>query len=185
MLTDVEREILVQHLEKTAQQFRDSLAGLTGAQWTFAPGGAAWSIAGIAEHLIITEGNVLRRVQTTLLESPPSPEEWRAKAPHKDRMLLERVATDRNVKAQAPEASHPAGRMATPAEALAAFENARGRTLAYASGTLDDLRGHYSTHAALKELDGYQWLLLMGSHTARHVAQIAEVKSAPGYPSHA
>ena len=185
MLTDAEREVLCNHLRGTARQFRDALAGLTAAQWNFAPGGAAWSIAGIAEHLVLTETNVLARVQTTLLESPPAYPELLAKAPHKDRIILERVPVNREAKAEAPHTSRPSGRWPTPAATAAAFDAVRERTLAYAATTADDLRGHYATHAALKDLDGYQWLLLIGSHSARHVAQMDEVKSAPGYPARA
>jgi len=31
-------------------------------------------------------------------------------------------------------------------------------------------------------LDGYQWVLLLSGHAARHTAQILEVKERPGYP---
>ena len=46
-----------------------------------------------------------------------------------------------------------------------------------------DLRGHAAPHPAFRMLDGYQWILLLSGHAARHTAQIEEVKRAPGYPA--
>jgi hypothetical protein len=182
MLTGPERDALLQHLDQTAQNFRDAIAGLTPEQWNFSPADEAWSIAGIAEHLIVSETNVLERVRTVLLESPPIAPELAAKSAQRDSLILTRVATDRGVKAQAPPHSHPQGRWTSAAQALAAFNHVRASVLDYAATTQDDLRGHFFPHPALRDLDGYQWLLLIGSHAARHGAQIAEVKAAPGFP---
>jgi hypothetical protein len=33
-----------------------------------------------------------------------------------------------------------------------------------------------------KDLDGYQWLLMISLHSERHAAQIAEVKAHAAYP---
>ena len=48
--------------------------------------------------------------------------------------------------------------------------------------TKDDLRGHGMPHPVLKTLDGYQWVLLIAGHSARHTAQIDEVKADPKFP---
>jgi hypothetical protein len=39
-----------------------------------------------------------------------------------------------------------------------------------------------STLLLLKELDAYQWLLLLASHSERHTLQILEVKADPNFP---
>ncbi len=49
--------------------------------------------------------------------------------------------------------------------------------------TTDDLRGHGAPHPVFKMLDGYQWVLLLSGHSARHTAQIEEVKAGAGYPA--
>jgi hypothetical protein len=50
--------------------------------------------------------------------------------------------------------------------------------------TDDDLRGHSTPHPALqRDLDAFQWVLLLAAHSARHTAQIEEVKASPGYPN--
>ena len=55
--------------------------------------------------------------------------------------------------------------------------------MAYVKETNDNLRGHGGPHPIFKILDGYQRLLLLSGHSARHTAQILEVKASPGYPS--
>ncbi len=40
-----------------------------------------------------------------------------------------------------------------------------------------------ATLDALKaDVDGHQWILFVAGHSARHTAQLNEVKTAPGYP---
>jgi hypothetical protein len=52
----------------------------------------------------------------------------------------------------------------------------------YVKTTTDDLHGHAGPHPVFKMLDGYQWVLLLSGHSARHTAQIEEVKASAGYP---
>ena len=63
-----------------------------------------------------------------------------------------------------------------------AFTAARDTTVDYVKTTADDMRAHAAPHPVLKTLDGYQWLLLLSAHTARHTTQIEEVKTSAGYP---
>ena len=52
----------------------------------------------------------------------------------------------------------------------------------YIRTTDDDLRDHFFDHPVLGPMDGYQWLLLIATHSARHTAQIEEVKADPNFP---
>jgi hypothetical protein len=56
--------------------------------------------------------------------------------------------------------------------------------MTYLQTTNDDLRDHFFDHPAFGplDLDGYQWLLLISGHSARHTAQIGEVKADPNFP---
>jgi hypothetical protein len=76
----------------------------------------------------------------------------------------------------------PTNRWATRDALTNDFIAAREKTTAYAKGTTDDLHGHSAPHPAFKMLDGYQWMLLLSGHSARHTAQINEVKESQGYP---
>lgn len=52
----------------------------------------------------------------------------------------------------------------------------------YIRTTNDDLRDRFFDHPVLGPMEGYQWLLLIATHSARHTAQIEEVKADPNFP---
>jgi len=54
--------------------------------------------------------------------------------------------------------------------------------MTYFQTTNDDLRDHFFDHPAFGPFDGYQWLLLISGRSARHTAQIGEVKADPNFP---
>ena len=95
-------------------------------------------------------------------------------------MILERVP--RSHKAQAPEMLRPTGRWATETDLVKAFEDSRKANMDYIRTTNDDLRDHFYAHPVFGLLDGYQWLLLLSSHSARHTEQIEELKADPNFP---
>src|SRR5688500_8487971 len=173
-----DRAAAVKHLEQTRQAFLKSIDGLSDAQWTFKAGPDRWSIAEVAEHIAISESTLLELVTAKILTAPPPPA-GTERVP--DETLLAAVV-DRSSRLQAPEMLKPASRWATRDALKKDFNAARDKTVAYVRETKDDLRGHAAPHPVLKSLDGFQWVLLIGAHSARHTAQIEEVKAAPGYP---
>jgi uncharacterized damage-inducible protein DinB len=179
-LTQQEREAALKQLETTRDSFLKSITGLSQKQWTFKPAPDRWSVAEVAEHITISESTLLGFVQKQLMQSPAAPEK-RDQVKGKDEIILERVP-DRSHKAQAPEFLRPTGRWATEADLTKAFEDSRAATMEYVRTTSDDLRDHFLDHPMLGTMDGYQWLLLVSAHSARHTAQIEEVKADPNFP---
>ena len=92
------------------------------------------------------------------------------------------MITDRSEKAQAPEVLRPTNRFPTRQALIQELVKARQGTIQFLQTTPDDLRAFIAPHPALKEIDAYQWVLLTSAHSARHTAQIEEVKASPGYP---
>lgn len=178
-LTPQEREFAIQQFETTRANFLKSIAGLSQKQWTFKPAPDRWSIAEVAEHITVSESTIFSLVQRSL-QSPAAPEK-REQVKGKDEMILTRVP-DRSHKAQAPEILRPTGRWANEADLIKAFEEERKANLDYIRTTNDDLRDHFFDHPVFGTLDGYQWLLLISTHSARHTAQIEEVKADPNFP---
>jgi hypothetical protein len=178
-LTPPERDALLKHLQQTRQAFLDSIAGLSEAQWTFRAGPGRWTIAEVAEHIAISETTILGIVTDQILKAPAVA---RNPTPIPDERLLAGLL-DRTSKFQAPEMLKPTNRWATREALTKDFIAAREKTAAYVKTTADDLRGHSGPHPVFKMLDGYQWILLLSGHAARHTAQIEEVKGAAGYPS--
>lgn len=177
-LPQKDRDAGVKYLEDTRGTFLASIDGLSDAQWKFRAAPDRWSIAEVSEHIAVSETTLLQMVTGQIMKSPKAPAD---PARPTDAKVIE-VITDRSAKAQAPEMLKPTNRWATREALTKDFEAARKRTIEYVTTTQDDLRGHASTHPALKTIDAYQWVLLLAAHSARHTAQIAEVKTSPGYP---
>jgi hypothetical protein len=176
-LSQAERDGAVKHLAETRQKFLDSIDGLSDAQWTFKAGPDRWSIAEVAEHIAISESTILQLIREKILSAQPAPPEAR----QPDEKVIAGV-TDRTERFQAPEFLRPTNRWSTRDALVKDFLAARDTTTTYVQTTSDDLRGHAAPHPVLKTLDGYQWVLLLSAHSARHTAQIEEVKTSAGYP---
>ncbi len=176
-LTQSERDFAMSSLHASRKMFLDAIAGLSAAQWNFKPAPDRWSIAEIAEHLILSE-DLLFKEEREMLKSAAVAE--RAHDIGKDAQILKREV-DRSVKATAPADLTPSGRYKTPAEAAQAFKERRDRIIKYVETTPDDLRSHVSGEGA-DATDAYDSLIVIAGHTERHVAQIDDVKVEAGYP---
>ncbi len=177
-LSQKDRDAGVKYLEQTRAKFLASIDGLSDAQWTFKAAPDRWSIAEVAEHIAVSETTILQLVTDRVMKSPKVPAD---PARPTDAKVIE-VITDRSARAQAPEMLKPTNRWPTRAALVKDFEAARSKTIDYVRTTKDDLRGHGAPHPAMQMIDGYQWVLLLSAHSARHTAQIEDVKSAAGYP---
>jgi uncharacterized damage-inducible protein DinB len=176
-LTPAERDRAIAELTASRQQFLDSVAGLSAAQWSFKPDEKTWSVAECAEHIALSEDLIFGSV-SKVMQGPAMPDK---KSAVTDDFILKAVV-DRSHKFQAPEALRPKQTFATPQEAVDHFKASREGTVAYVRGTQDDLRGHFFDHPVLKTMDGYQWILLLSAHSQRHTAQLNEVKANPNFP---
>lgn len=176
-----DRDIAMSHLHATRKMFVDSLANVSKAQWEFKPAPEVWSIAEVAEHIAVSEDTLFELVSKKMLSIPPDPAKTAAAA-GKDEMLL-KALVDRSKKAQAPEMLKPTHRWKTAEELIEHFKQSRDRTIDFVRTTDEDLRSHVTPHPIFKELDAYQWILLIAGHSERHILQLNEVKTMSGYPA--
>jgi uncharacterized damage-inducible protein DinB len=176
-LTQAERDRAIAELTASRQQFLDSVAGLSPAQWNFKPDEKTWSVAECAEHIAVSEDVLLGSIAKTV-QGPVDPDK---KSVVTDEFILKAVV-DRTQKFQAPEVLRPTHRFATPQETIDHFKQSREHTIAYVRDTQDDLRDHFFDHPVLKTMDTYQWILLLSAHSQRHTAQLNEVKANPNFP---
>jgi DinB superfamily len=176
-LSQADRDRAIAELAASRQQFLDSVAGLSAAQWNFKPDEKTWSVAECAEHIAVSEDVIFGRV-AQMTQSPVDPDK---KSAVTDDFILKAVV-NRTQKFQAPEILRPTHRFATPQETIEHFKASRERTIAYVRNTQDDLRGHFGDHPVLKTMDAYQWILLISAHSQRHTAQLNEVKANANFP---
>jgi DinB superfamily len=131
------------------------------------------------EHITVSESTLFALVQKAM-QSPADPAK-RELVKGKDQVIVAKVP-DRSQKFKAPDILQPTGRRASETDLTKAFEDARKANMDYLRTTNDDLRDHFFDHPVLEPMDGYQWLLLIATHSARHTAQIEEVKADPNFP---
>jgi hypothetical protein len=163
------------HLSVTRDFLVESVTGLSPLQWSFRPTFDSWSIAENLEHLALIEG----RVHAIIGNMSSAPEaESTDKQIEMDEVILNEVPK-RTTKVKAPEPICPKGRWSGE-EALQCFLTSRERTMQLLDAPL--LRGRVRPHPLFGPWDGYQWLLATGSHTARHIEQIREIKADVHFP---
>jgi len=163
------------HLSVTRDLLVESVAGLSPLQWGFRPTFDSWSIAEILEHLALIEGRVHAIIGN--MGSAPAAETT-GKQIEMDEVILNEIPK-RSIKLKAPEPVCPGGRWSGE-EALQCFLTSRERTMQLLAAPL--LRGRVRPHPLFGPWDGYQWLLATGSHTARHIDQILEIKADVHFP---
>src|SRR5262249_25853071 len=86
---------------------------------------------------------------------------------------------DRTHKEQAIPTERPAGQFRDLTSELETYHKHHDRLRDYIKTTDDDLRGHFVER---QRCDAYQWALLISTHEQRHILQIREVKTDPGFP---
>jgi hypothetical protein len=166
---------LTGQLKETRDTFLAGVSGITEAQAKFKPAPDRWSIEECAEHLALVESGLLAR-----LAQEWSPSE-RIERPERQLELRE-LGMNREIKRQAPQRVHPTGRFGSLSKALEQFVENREKTIAYLGNCQDDLHARTVAHP-IATMTCHELVVMMAGHTLRHLAQIREIRAAPGYPS--
>jgi uncharacterized damage-inducible protein DinB len=168
---------IYEHIDRTRVRLVAAVEHLSDEQQTFSPAPGRWSVAELVEHLSIVEGSVVGLLEKLLGKAEES-SAAAAAAPglFADPVSIQEfVERSRAAKYEAPERIRPTGlrlsdslaRMKDSRAALHALrprvERADGRALRF-------------PHPAWGPLDLYQWLLFVGAHEDRHLAQIEALK---------
>lgn len=173
---------IVKEIEAVRQSLYDAVAELSQEQLDFKPAPDRWSISENLSHLNKVERG-LPKLYAILLqkieEAGLKPETEGSMLHSLDHANLD-VATQ---KFQAPERVLPQAGLAKT-EVLAALRQSRQAILdAVAPAGEYDLSGVTWPHPALGDINFYQWVLFIGKHEKRHLAQIEVIKSSEGFPT--
>jgi hypothetical protein len=173
---------LIAELDESADMLLSAIDGLTDEQWSYQESPERWSIAGVTEHIVKTEGMLLGFLSDSVLAGEPSME--MATGTDSVDAAIRAMMADRTNPIPTAPALEPAGVYASPAEAKMAFEEARAATVDFVKSTDKDLRAYSGQIAeGLPMMDGAQIVIFMAGHAKRHVAQIDQVKAHEGYPA--
>lgn len=179
-LSKKERKFAASHLKSTKNELIKSVKGLSDAQLNFKPAAGKWSVKECVFHLAITETALWQWTEATM-KAPANPEK-RAEIKMTDEQVLAGIG-NRDNKIKTGEAFEPQkGTWANAAEAMNALKEGRAKLIDYVKNTPEDMRNHIATQTPLGPIDAYQLVLLISSHTNRHMQQINEVKADPNFP---
>ena len=135
-------------------------------------------MAQLCEHLSMVEGSVTGLLGKVLGKAEAAGGARAEGAPFAPVSVEEFVERSREVKVEAPERLRPAD--STPlADSLARLRETRAALHALRPA-LERADGHAITfpHPSWGPLNLYQWLLFVGAHESRHLAQIEALKEA-------
>lgn len=157
--------------DKIRENFLLEIGSFTERQTSSLPEGEKWTISQIVEHVSIVEDGITG-ICRKLLAKAQAEDKGSDGAVKISDSFLTRGAELAQIRVEAPERVHPVGGK-TIAELMAKMQENRGR--------LDELRPQFENydcnenkfpHPFLGDLSAAEWLVLIGGHEARHLAQI-------------
>ena len=167
------------YLASTRDALLKAVGGLSFEQWRFKPAADRWSIGEIVEHLAIIEARVHALIGR--MSEAPAAEPGR-KDSEIDEFILA-AASKVTKRFDAPPELQPTSQH-SPEHCLRQFLDGRAHTIGLPEAA-PFLRGRVLPHPVFGPLDGYQRILATAAHTARHTAQLLEVKAHPDFPKQA
>ena len=179
MITDLERQKAMDLLIRSRTALLEAVDGVTEQQARWKPAPERWSILEYVEHLAVSDDALVAMVERSL-QSPAEPETHDQRRDREQK--IRETPMPRGVN-RAPNTLQPNARFGSLADALAAFQAARERTMEFTRSTQDDLRSHFAPHEVLGPLDGYQWLVGNARHAESHAGHIREIRSLTNFPS--
>ncbi|MGW9684320.1 DinB family protein [Flagellimonas sp. 2504JD1-5] len=178
-LSDDDRKMAVNHLEKTRDEMSKVLRGLSEEQLNFKSEEGSWSISECVEHLTISENAFGGLIQKTVAAGPNPALKDSVK--FKDDQLLG-IISDRSKKVKTREPFEPSGKFGSHEATVQAFIAKRDEHINYIKTTDDDLRNRYNSDLPFGTVDGLQVVLFMSGHTERHVNQMKEIMAHKLFP---
>ena len=169
-------EDILSHLEENRATLPVAVAAVPSSLRETRPAPNRWSVAEVLEHLTRVEEQITRVLAAKLSEARVTgvlgPEEATSRVTDSiDRDLL----LDRRRRITAGERVLPRGEMDS-ATALAGLDTTRANLRELVTSHDGLSLGVISfPHPVLGVIDGYQWFAFIGTHEARHAAQIREI----------
>lgn len=166
---------IADHLERQRAELRAAVDSVPTAHHGTAPAEGRWSVLGVLEHLAIVEGRIGTMLEKHLTDAKVAgvPRE----TDHTPILPQLSIAgfTDRSRKLKGSDAVQP--KLGVPLDELWASLDASLARMRQLLVDADDMCLSEVTmpHPIFGPLDLYTWFAFVGSHEARHAAQIREI----------
>lgn len=177
---------LERYLDETRAELLAVVARIPASRLCEGQPAGCWTGAQVVDHLRAVEASIVKVLKKLLREAPAR--DARIEMPDSGSLMhaLDRFRiAERGRKVEAPEFVRPAPDP-EPSQSLDALVRSRQdikRALQASETAMVDLATF--PHALLGPLTFYQWVLFVGQHERRHVAQLCEMFDVPRDPASA
>lgn len=160
--------------DQTRAKLKNLVENLTDEQLHFLPAGENWTIEQIVEHISIVEYGIAK-ISERLLNAAKENGKTSDGSAKISTEFLQKAAASREQKLSASERVHPKGGV-TIAESFAKMNETRQilEGLRPLFETVDETQAKFP-HPAFGDMTSHEWLLLLGGHEQRHIAQIKRI----------
>jgi hypothetical protein len=177
-LSQPERKFALSELKDTKNEVLKSVKGLSDAQLNYKVSPDKWSITECIYHITLSEKILWNQFSDAMKDSPKPDERKEIKVG--DEELVNLIEDRRHGVKTVDQLKPETATWKNLTEALGAFKGARTDHIKYAKSTTEDLRNHI-IQLPFGKVDAYQFILFVAAHSSRHLQQINEIKSAPGF----
>jgi uncharacterized damage-inducible protein DinB len=168
-------EEVLNYLDTERGALREAVELVPVARRDESPGSDRWSVGQVLQHLVMIEKRIGRGMTKWVADARAGglgPETETSSV--MDSLPLQLIV-DRTKRRSAPEEVRPQGEF-DAASASTALEQTRAALRAGVMPADGLALGEViQTHPVLGPINIYQWLLFVGSHEARHTAQVREI----------
>jgi hypothetical protein len=166
---------LLNYLDATRSALSEAIDSVPAARRCERPTPERWSVAEVLEHLNLVESRVSKSLARWIDEARSTgigPES-------EDDTVLDSISrdgiADRSRRVTAPDPVQPSAGLDAEGAWAALQASRAGLRSAFVSGDGLALSQVERPHPFLGSINIYQWLVFVGSHEARHTAQIREI----------
>jgi uncharacterized damage-inducible protein DinB len=161
-------------IDKTKAKLLSKFETLTEDQLNTRENGQGWSVAEIIEHLGITGGGITKVIEKFLSEAETKGSKSDGKF-NPPLSFIEHAEKAKDKKFEAPERVRPQGAQDLSKSLTILRENQQKLKELQTRIEATDLSNTAFPHPAFGNLNLYQWLVFIGLHEQRHLAQIDRI----------
>ncbi len=159
---------------KIRERLLETVANINESELTALPDGEKWTIQQLVEHISIVEHNVAR-ICSKLIEASKTNGKLSDGSLAVADDFASKWSAVSNVKLEAPERVQPTGNVSI-AHAFEQMDSTHDALAALRSDFESyDLSGSKFPHPYFGDLTATEWLILSGSHEARHTTQLERI----------
>jgi hypothetical protein len=166
-------------MRQAGDEFMALITDLSGEQWTFHSAQSRRTIGEEAEHIALSEYELVQNVILERAVKRPKQPELAKNLAGKEQKIKERMLDPKG----AVERYEPKARLKTKAEVLEFFERAHRQNLKSLQAT-PELGLHVARHPHpdYADMTALQWFYYVAYHNTRHGNQIKAIMADPAFP---